>query len=97
MQIMNNAPKEFIKLPVLVEAWKVNADELPQIAKWCGGKVRGLSITFPKVRDRSKVLNPDDRNSYAVVGDYIYRVSKGFALMKGEDFERQHREHTQRS
>jgi hypothetical protein len=90
------SPAEFYTVPTVVEAWKLTEDNLPLVAKWCNGRVKGLSITFPKIRDKSKTLESTDTNSYAVLGDYIVRVSNGFKVVKGVDFERGHREATRR-
>lgn len=86
------SPKEYITLPVYVEAWQLTLENLPQAAQWCRGRVKGESITFPKIRDRSKTLNSTDTNSYAVIGDYIVKVAQGYKVVKAEAFEKSHRE-----
>jgi hypothetical protein len=89
---MTNAPRQYVTVPKYVEAWKITEDNLAEVAKWCRGKVKGESITFPKIRDRSKVLNNgQDNNHYGRPGQYVVRLSKGFDLQQGVLFEKDHR------
>ena len=97
MSIMTAGPQEFYRIPQVFEAWTVTEDELSNIAKWCKGKVKGLSITFPKIRDKAKPLDSQERNSYAVCGDVIIKSSKGFTVLKGETFAKEFRRATYRS
>lgn len=83
---MQTASKEFVTKPFLVEAWQLHPDNLDMIASWCRGRVRGLSIVFPKIRDKSKPVDTTDNNHYAVVGDWVVRQSRGFVKMKNEEF-----------
>lgn len=94
---MPSNPQQYMRIPVPVEAWRLTPEDLPQIAKWCGGKVKGLSITFPKIRDRSKPFGSEDHNSYAVIGDVIIRVGKGFVRMEGTKFDREYRSRENRA
>jgi len=93
----NTSPQEFVRMPILVEAWRLIPEDLPAIAKWCNGKVKGNSVMFPRIRDKARTLDSQDRNSYAVIGDVIVKSSKGYTLMKGDDFDRQYRAYTKRA
>jgi hypothetical protein len=93
---MSNAPQEYVTKPVLVEAWQLTEDNLPQVAKWCRGRVKGESITFAKIRDKSKVLGGQDNNHYAHIGDYIVRRAKGFELQRSATFEQGHQLYSRR-
>jgi len=95
-KIMTEGPQEVYRIPQVFEAWRVTEDDLPNIARWCKGKVKGYSITFPRIRDKSKPLDSQERNSYAVCGDVIVKSSKGFTVLKGETFEREFRPATSR-
>ena len=96
MNTMTAGPQEFYRIPQVFEAWPVTEDELSDIAKWCKGKVKGLSITFPKIRDKAKPLDSQERNSYAVLGDVIVRSNKGFTVFKRDTFAQQFRPATNR-
>lgn len=89
---MTNSPQEFISVPTVIEAWKITHDNLDAVAKWCGGKRKGESITFPKIRDRSKILqNGQDNNHFAIIGSVIVRRAKGFDLYTPQEFDRSFR------
>lgn len=93
----NQSPQEYITIPVLLEAMKLEEDNLPAVAQWCKGKVKGGSISFPKIRDRSKPIRNGDTSSYAIIGEYIEKTSRGFKVVRPEEFERTRRPATRRS
>lgn len=88
---MSTAPRQYITKPSYIEAWQLTEENISSVAKWCNGRVKGLSITLPKIRDRGKPLNPNDVYSYAVSGNYIVRLKKGFKVLPAEEFEKGHK------
>lgn len=82
------SPKQYVTKPVLVEAWKITPANIELVAKWCSGRVRGLSVIFPKIRDRGKPLHPasKDNNHYALISDYVVKVKGGFVKLSEEEF-----------
>jgi hypothetical protein len=78
---------KYYRRPFVVEAEKLIADDLPRIAKWCNGRVKGNSITFARIRDKSKVLDSKDRRAYAVLGQVLVKTAKGFVVMNGDEFD----------
>lgn len=87
---MQSASKEFISRPYLIEAWQLHPDNLDLVGQWCRGRVRGLSIVFPKIRDKSKPIEGQDNNHYAVVGDWVVKTSAGFVKMKNDEFNKRY-------
>ena len=87
---MTNTPEEFFTKPVPVEAWQLTLDNLPLVAKWCKGYVKGESIKFAKPKANRSPLDSTDNSHYAVVGDYIVRIAGGFTVMKQKVFETRH-------
>lgn len=87
---MQTVSKEFISKPHLIEAWQLHPDNLDMVAQWCRGRVRGLSIVFPKIRDKAKPIDTQDNNHYAVIGDWVIRSGKGFVKMKDIDFNKRY-------
>jgi hypothetical protein len=82
------SPTKYITKPVVVEAMQVSLENLADIAKWCGGYVRGESIRFTKPKQLRK---PNADNShYAIVGDYVIKTNYGFTVMKPAKFELRH-------
>jgi hypothetical protein len=78
--------QEYIQKPVMVEAWELQTDNLDLVANWCRGRRRGLSVVFPKIRSKAQLLEDQETNHYAVVGDYIIRTNKGFVKMTADEF-----------
>lgn len=78
--------QEFLMKPVVVEAWHLQQDNLDLIAQWCKGRRRGLSVIFPKIRNRAKTIDSQDTNHYAIVGDWIVKTKRGFIKMSNRDF-----------
>ena len=78
---------KYVRKPCTVEAGRVTVEDLDEIARWCNGKVRGYSITFPRIRDKSRPLDSQDRRSYAVLGQVIIKTAKGFKVMDGPEFD----------
>lgn len=79
--------QEFLMRPVVVEAWQLHPDNLDLVAQWCRGRRRGMSIEFPKIRDRAKLLENQNTKHHAIVGDWIIRTSKGYVKMSAEEFD----------
>jgi len=82
------SPRQYVTKPTFVEAWQIRVDNIKDVAKWCHGRVRGSSVIFPKIRNRGKPLQdtPKDNNHYALLGDYVVRVSNGFVRLSEEEF-----------
>lgn len=83
--------QEFITVPAKVEAWILEPENLDLAAQWCRGRRRGLSVIFPKIRDKKKMLDAQDNNHYAIPGDVIVKTRAGFVKMSGEEFSRKFR------
>jgi hypothetical protein len=88
--------QEFVTIPVTVEAWRLELDNLDLVAQWCKGRRRGQSVIFPKIRNKAKLIDSQDNNHYAIPGDVVVKTSKGFIKMSGDEFEKRFTEASQR-
>lgn len=89
----NDKPQQYTSIPRVFEAWRINLDNINEIAAWCTGRVQGHTVVFSKIRHRGTLLTPGskDNKHYAQVGDYILKVASGFVRLSEEEFTRNYR------
>lgn len=87
---MHIEPKGFVKKPFYVEAMLVTNQNMPYVAKWCGGEI--VDIEPGVVYILAPVLRPqNERQKMAFVGDWLVKAGEGFkvytdrAFVKGFD------------
>lgn len=77
--------KKFTRKPFHVEAVRVTAEDMKEIADWCGGKV----VDRPNPRDKSQdqyyikvdVERPQtEKQTMAFVGNWILKMGRGFKV-----------------
>lgn len=85
----DKAPVQYQTKPTIVEAMQVSLDNLSEVAKWCGGYVRGECVRFSIPRELKRVAA--DNNHYAIVGDYVVKTALGYVVIKPGKFESKHR------
>lgn len=90
--------KQYTKKPFHVEAVKVTAENMAEVAKWCGGEI--IKAPLPGVGQRvasatlvecikTPVLRPiNDRQTKAFVDDFVVRAGTGFKVYTSVAFEK---------
>jgi hypothetical protein len=93
-------PKKFVRKPFVVEGVEVTAENLEEVAAWCGGEVRTSSGRRGyRVQQYLKVpvKNPlNDRQTRAYVGDWVLSAGTGFKVYTQKAFSSNFDEQTDR-
>ena len=87
--------REFVRKPFPVKAVQVTADNMAEVARWCGGQV--LTITKEgeagdgPLPARSFVRVPvfqarNDRQQQAYIGDWVLEAERGFKVYTNSAF-----------
>lgn len=67
-----------------VDAVRVRADNIAEVAAWCGGDVRTVDAgpgKPPRPYIKVRVLRPlDDRQTMAFVGDWVLHAGSGYKV-----------------
>src|SRR3954454_9702878 len=81
---MNIKPEKYVRKPFAVEAIEVTPDNIRDVARWCGGKVKKASPGSEEWREHSPqyikvdVLKPlNDRQTRAYYGDWVLSSGRG--------------------
>lgn len=87
--------KLFSRKPLVVEAIQVSADNMDDIASWCGGEVlthepkvhAGVGTPPTKKYVRVNVLHPlNKKQTRAYVGDWVLKSGQGFKIYANNAF-----------
>jgi hypothetical protein len=68
---VNGPIKVDFKEPIQREAWLVTAENIQQVADWCGGVVQGAHVHFTGHRDVG----------YGAIGEYVIKGEANFFSM----------------
>lgn len=88
--------QEFERLPFSVQAVEVTAENMKQVAKWCGGEIksagrRGIQkFIWIEVK---RALN--DRQKSAYIGDWVLRAGSGYKVYTPKAFSESFRNKTE--
>lgn len=92
------ATKQYTQNPLIVDAVQVTADNMAEVATWCGGTVKTLTN---KERNRTSkyidvnVINPKSiRQGRAFVGDFVLATDKGYKVFNPTAFANTFREYS---
>lgn len=93
-------PSKFVRKPFVVEGLEVTAENIAEVAEWCGGEVRESNGKRGyRVQQYIKVAvkNPlNDRQTRAYVGDWVLSASTGFKVYSKKAFVASFDEQTER-
>ena len=82
------SPNRFVRRPFFVDALRVSADNMAELALWCRGEIITAN-TEPFIRVLvTKPLNQSSTKSRAFVGDWVVYTSKGFKVYTHVAFEK---------
>lgn len=73
--------------PVILNKWRINEENIREVAKWCGGvwfNFGQYGHNFINI-DADKLSKLSKGNS-AMIGDWIVRLEDGFIIMNDEDY-----------
>lgn len=85
---------EYVRKPFVVQAARVTAENIDEVATWCGGKVKSEpnagggvegDVYFIKV-DVKRPL--DDRQTRAYIGDYVLSAGRSFKVYTEHAFKK---------
>lgn len=68
---------KFVRKPLYVEAVRVTAENMDEVAEWCGGYVDRTAKPFIKV-DVKRALHAKQTQAYS--GDWVLQSSTGFKV-----------------
>lgn len=81
---------KYRKLPIVIEAFKLNADNIYDLENWCGGNIKGIKLPISEWCIDIQTLEGEMR---ADMGDYIIKGIKGeFYPCKPDIFESSYEE-----
>jgi hypothetical protein len=76
--------RKYQHVPVFVEAIQVDADNMREVAKWCGGRVHKAGDNlFIKVEVKDAKLN---RHTQAYIGDWVLKTDHGWKIYTPKAF-----------
>jgi hypothetical protein len=83
--------RKYVRRPFAVEAVEVTKDNLRDVARWCGGRVRTSGEEDPAHKGEKYihvlVKNPlNDRQTRAYVGDWVLSAKAGFKVYTPKAF-----------
>lgn len=79
--------QEFERLPFTIKAVEVTAENIKQVARWCGGEIKSEGRRGNKkfiLVDVKRALN--DRQKQAYVGDWVLRAGSGYKVYTPKAF-----------
>lgn len=79
-------PVKYVRRSFEVEAVEVTTENLVEVSKWCGGRVRGKEDHGQHIK--VKVQSPlNDRQTKAFPGDFVLKHPSGFKVYTPKAFE----------
>lgn len=91
--------EKFVRKPFYVEAVRVTAENIHEVAEWCKGKVvdTDLDTHFVQVNVKHPL---NERQTQAFVGDWVLFANKGYKVYQDTPFRNsfnRHQEHDRSS
>ena len=79
--------KRFMHIPLYVDAVQVTAENMPDVAKWCGGKVSSTDDANQNQYVKVFVTKPlRSRQTMAFVDDWVLKTPSGFKVYTPKAF-----------
>ena len=70
--------RRYRRVPIVLEAVKLSADNLYDVAKWCGGSVSAVTLVRSVNNDPLCLVIPTlEGDLFASVGDFVVKGTKG--------------------
>jgi hypothetical protein len=85
LERINVKPTQYVRKPFYVDAVQVTLDNMPQVAKWCEGKVIVETPPYIKVRVKRPLA---ERQTRAFVGDWVLNSGNGYKVYTQSSFEK---------
>lgn len=80
--------EEFERLPFTIQAIQVTPENIGQVAKWCGGKVRTTGKRGIQKHIKVEVKRAlNERQTQAYIGDWVLKAGSGFKVYTPKAFE----------
>lgn len=77
----------YIRKPLLVEGVQVSANNMVEVADWCGGEITSTPSKRAFIKLQIKP-SPMTRQSMAFAGDWVLKSDMGFKIYSKRAFER---------
>lgn len=77
----------FVRKPFEIEAVRVTADNIEQVAKWCKGEIRSREKSKTRYISVEVERPLNERQTMAYIGDWVMYAGKGFKVYNNTAFE----------